>query len=72
MQWRSRSARHERRVGLGILAVGSAVFLTVLAVAVAAALSDSDPLAPALVGGGGALLALGLARWGYRELRPTA
>ncbi len=60
---------HATQRGLGVLAVGSAFLVAGLAILFAAAQSLSQPLAPAIFGGGGSLAALCLGRWGFRSIR---
>ncbi len=61
--------RHASQRGLGVLAVGSAFLFAGVAIVFAAAHSLSQPLAPALFGGGGSLAAICLGRWGMRSIR---
>lgn len=61
--------RRRPRRGRGVLAIGIAFVVTFTGTVAAATLAMNDPFAPALVGGGAALLGIALGRWGYRELR---
>ncbi|UCF68171.1 MAG: hypothetical protein JSV80_02400 [Acidobacteriota bacterium] len=61
--------RRPRRKGLGALALGAAVLLSLACLLIAAAWSIDQPLAPAMLGGGGSLAGIFIGRWGMRELR---
>ncbi len=66
-----RLRRRSSRKGLGALALGGAVLIPLVCVLLAATAS-SHAAAPALVGGGGAMVGLLLGRWGLGEFRSHA
>ncbi len=65
------SSRRARRTLLGFVALTAAVTLPVLGMTEASAHSVTQPLAPAIIGGGSVLLGLLLAKAGVRLLRPS-
>ncbi len=64
-------SRRARRTLMGFVALTAAVTLPVLGMTEASAHSATQPLAPAIFGGGSVLLGILLARVGVRLLRPT-
>ncbi|MFN7966663.1 MAG: hypothetical protein U0V87_13350 [Acidobacteriota bacterium] len=65
------SSRRARRALMGFVALTAAVTLPVLGMTEASAHSVTQPLAPAIFGGGSVLLGLLLAKAGVRLLRPS-
>lgn len=61
------STKKGTRWGMAVLAFACAT-VTIIAALMLAASRAEDPLFPALIGGSGVLVALGLARWGMREV----
>ncbi|GEM_PF-3257487 len=60
--------RRRPRRGRGVLALCGAFFLMLAATVLASSMSVSEPMAPALIGGGGALIGIALGRWGIRQI----